>query len=262
MKALRIPETIEELNEINKFMEVAKTTGYQELVERIKALVLSMTFLLDTQLFPKEDLDLNTQVLLWPQEIQPIFDQNEEIIVHARAGFENHLFQKRDKLLIEIEKIQNRIDEFTDYGELEMMKQYVDDIKIVQKRIHESENLIEWIRNEEAHFKMPLSEFPLLDAVKNNLDPFNRLFNTVYKWQRNEKKWNDGAFLDLNSESVEAECEEFWKEIYKIQKQFMSIVKKRKMELNAKLGEKRKSKSKLINIFISYFFLCLILKIV
>lgn len=53
--------------------------------------------------------------------------------------------------------------------------------------------------------------------------------------------------MDLNSESVEAECEEFWKEIYKIQKQFMSIVKKRKMELNAKLSEKKKSKSKSSN---------------
>ena len=68
-------------------------------------------------------------------------------MVQARANFESNLFSKRDKLIIEIDKIQKRIDEFADYGELEMMKQYVDDVKSVQKRIHETENTIEWIKN-------------------------------------------------------------------------------------------------------------------
>lgn len=69
-----------------------------------------------------------------------------------------------------------------------MMKQYVDDVKNAQKRINEAENTIEWIKNEELQFKMPQSEFPLLEAVKTSLDPFARLFSTVSKWQRNEKK--------------------------------------------------------------------------
>ena len=33
------------------------------------------------------------------------------------------------------------------------------------------------------------SEYPQLEAVKNGLDPFTRLFSTVSKWQRNEKKF-------------------------------------------------------------------------
>ena len=90
---------------------------------------------------------------------------------------------------------------------------------------------------------MPKSDFPIVDTIKASLDPFTRLFNTVSKWQRNEKKWTDGSFTDLNSEVVEGECEEFWREIYKIQKQFLTIIKKRKLELQTKLGE-RKKKSK------------------
>lgn len=57
-------------------------------------------------------------------------------------------------------------------------------------------------------------------------------------------RWTDGSFTDLNSEFVEAECEEYWREIYKINKQFTNSVKKKKLELQAKLMEKRKSKSK------------------
>lgn len=43
--------------------------------------------------------------------------------------------------------MQKRIEEFTDYGELDMMKQYVDDAKSVQKRISDAEIMIDWIRN-------------------------------------------------------------------------------------------------------------------
>jgi dynein heavy chain len=100
--------------------------------------------------------------------------------------------------------------------------------------------LIEWIQNEEVQFRQPKSEFPLVDTIKSQLDPYSRLFNTVLKWQRNEKKWVDGAFLDLHAESIEGEVEDFWKETYKIQKLFISQVKKRKLELQAKLGDKRK----------------------
>ena len=98
------------------------------------------------------------------------------------------------------------------------------------------------IIQEEVQFKMNKSEFPILDVIKANLDPFSRLFNTVAKWQRSEKKWMDGSFTDLNSEIVESDCEDFWREIYKINKIFTNQIKKRKIELQAKLSEKRKSK--------------------
>lgn len=43
--------------------------------------------------------------------------------------------------------MNKRIEEFTEYGEIDMMKQYVDDAKNVQKRITEAEATIDWIRN-------------------------------------------------------------------------------------------------------------------
>ena len=57
------------------------------------------------------------------------------------------MFTQKEKVMIELDKISKRIDEFSDYGELEMMKQYVDDVKNVQKRITDAEKLIDWIRN-------------------------------------------------------------------------------------------------------------------
>lgn len=132
-----------------KFIDIAKTTGIVELGERIKELKKSMAYLLETHLFPAEDIELNTQVLLWPHEIGPIFDINEELTAQVRTANENLLFSQREKVMIELEKIHKRIDEFTDYGELEMMRQYVGDVKNVQRRITDIEKLVEWIKNVE-----------------------------------------------------------------------------------------------------------------
>lgn len=62
--------------------------------------------------------------------------------------------------------------------------------------------------------------------------------------KQNDKRWNDGAFLDLNSETVEMECEDFFKEVSKIHKQFTNALKKRRLELTTRIGEKKKQKSK------------------
>lgn len=253
-KALSKPDTTEELNEMVKYIETTKEDGVIKLETQIKELRRHMAYLLDTHLFDKVDIDLNTEVIMWPTNISPIFDQNEELMNETRLSYENLLNHQREKLLIELDKLHKRIDEFSDYGELDQMKQYVDDTKNVSKRINDANRLIEWIQNEELQFKLPKSEFPLVDTIKSQLDPYSRLFNTVLKWQRNEKKWVDGAFLDLHAESIEGEVEDFWKETYKIQKLFISQVKKRKLELQAKLGDKRKSKSKCYSVRTTFFF--------
>ena len=130
-----------------KFIEKAKNEGIMALSERIKEAQRQMGFLLENFLFQQEDIDLNTKVLLWPSDIGPVFDANEELTAEVRGTNDNILMAKREKLMIELDKIQKRVDEFTDYGELEMMREYVDDVKNVQKRITENEILIEWIRN-------------------------------------------------------------------------------------------------------------------
>ncbi|CAF4818012.1 unnamed protein product, partial [Rotaria magnacalcarata] len=71
---------------------------------------------------------------------------------------------------------------------------------------------------------MGKTEYPQLDAIKTAVDPYFRLFTTVRKWQVAEKKWMDGSFLELNSEKVEGEVEEYLREIFKIKKQFTNLV--------------------------------------
>lgn len=61
-------------------MELAKSTGLTQLEIKIKELLNAISYLLEVHIFPKEDINLNARTLLWPTEIQPIFEKNEEVL--------------------------------------------------------------------------------------------------------------------------------------------------------------------------------------
>ncbi len=50
----------------------------------------------------------------------------------------------------------------------------------------------------------------------------------------------DGAFLELDSESIEGEADEFWREIYKITKGFVNAKKKADAEKEMNAPRKKK----------------------
>ncbi|XP_055985527.1 dynein axonemal heavy chain 12 [Sorex fumeus] len=232
--ALKVPESTEEMMELISYIEKARTTGIQDLISRIQESKRQMNYFLDVFLFPQEDLTLNSNVLMWPWKINPIFDENDELIENAKHKRENELIAKREKLILELEKESRRLQEFTDYAELERMQQYVTDVRQLQKRIQESEDAVQFINKEEELFKWEQTKYPELEKLKVDIEPYQKLFNLILKWQRTEKRWMDGAFLDLNGEIMETEVEEFSREIFKTLKFFQQKQKK-------ELQEKRKT---------------------
>ncbi|KAK6177269.1 hypothetical protein SNE40_015399 [Patella caerulea] len=241
-RALKDPETSEDLMDMLSFVGQARTMGMIKLNERIKESKDRLAYLIDVYMFTPEDIELNCEVLTWPSRINPVFDQNDELVEKSKQKSEKELLQKREKVMLELEKLRQRVIEFNDCGELDHMQQYVGDVRVVQKKLIELNDQIAWINKEETLFKYPVTTYPDIEEISTSLDPFNRLFNVVLKWQKAEKKWMDGAFLDLNSEAIEGEVDEYWRELYKIQKIFNQKVKKMQMEKEERDRDKKKRK--------------------
>ncbi|XP_052045898.1 dynein axonemal heavy chain 12 [Apodemus sylvaticus] len=235
--ALRVPETTEEMMELIAYVERARTIGIHDLALRIQESKRQMSYFLDAFLMSPDDLNLNSTVLLWPTKISPVFDENDELIEHSKRAKENELIAKREKLILEIEKESRRMEEFTEFAELDRMQQYVADVRQLQKRIQESEEAVQFINKEEELFKWELTKYPELEKLKVTIEPYQKFFNFVLKWQRTEKRWMDGGFLDLNGESMEADIDDFSREVFKTLKFFLTKQKK-------ELQERRKAARK------------------
>lgn len=106
----------------------------------------------------------------------------------TKTNGEKQLKEKRDKVVAELEKLKQRADELSDYGELDMMQQYVIDVRNVQKRLTDVAEQIVWVNKEEGLYKFQISQFPEVDEITTMIDPYMRLFQVVSKWQRSEKK--------------------------------------------------------------------------
>ncbi|KAM9098063.1 dynein heavy chain 12, axonemal isoform X1 [Sarcophilus harrisii] len=235
--ALKVPDTTEEMMELINYVENARTQGVQKLALRIQECQRRMNYFLDVFIFPPEDLELNASVLLWPRNINPIFNDNDDLIENAKRKGENDLVTKREKLILEIDKASRRMEEFTEYAELERMQQYVTDVRMLQKRIQDADDTVAFINKEEELFKWELTKYPELDKLKVSIEPYQKFFSFILKWQRTEKRWMDGGFLDLNGESMETDVDEFFREVYKSLR-FFQLKQKKEAQ------EKRKAKGR------------------
>lgn len=75
----------------------------------------------------------------------------------------------------------------------------------LQKRLGEIAEQVAQINKEEELFQWTPTTYPQLDTIQISLEPYQKLFTTIFKWQRTEKRFMDGTFLELNAEETQAE---------------------------------------------------------
>ena len=235
---------------LGEYMLNVKNKVMQTLNEEIECSKGHLLYLIDVHIFSKEDINLNTTTLAWPQKIKPVFEQNTEIVEDCKAKFEERLQGKSENIVKELEKLALRVKELEDLGEMKNIQQYTYEVRLLQNKLKSLENTICWVNEEEALFKFPQTAYQDVGDIntissgegkmKAEIEPYARLFTTVLKWQKAEKKWMDGAFLDLNSIQIKADIDEFSNEMVLLQKLFKSKFKQAALD-----GESKYSKMNL-----------------
>uniref|UniRef100_A0A665TVC1 Dynein heavy chain linker domain-containing protein n=1 Tax=Echeneis naucrates TaxID=173247 RepID=A0A665TVC1_ECHNA len=237
-KALRVPETTEDMTQMVEYINVIKTKGIKELNEKILVCRRRISF----HTLEPEDLELNSTVFLWPKNILHVFELNEQVTTAKQRG-EQELLAKRERLMIHLEKLGRRSEQFPYCSELDMMQQYVTDIRTVQKFLQDAKETIDFINKEETFYKWEQTSYPELEVIRENIEPYQKLFGLVLKWQRTENRWMDGSFQDLDGENMEVKVDEFFREIIKMLKFFQQKQNKAEREMVKIAGKPRERSS-------------------
>nr|WAW84833.1 axonemal dynein heavy chain reconstructed 1 [Halisarca dujardinii] len=223
--AVGVPGESSDMMDLLAYMETAKAGLVPQLDSSVQEAFRRLNYLLEVHGFSEEEMDVNKSTLLWPKSLDPIFEENERIVDEAKHRGESSLTEKQEKVQIEIEKVLRRVEEFEEYCDSEAAVQYVKDLNSVQKRISELHDQIVNINKEEELFKWTPTTYPELDQIEVSTEPYQKLFTTVLRWQKADKKCMDGAFTDLNAEETQAEVDEFGRETYKLVKLFTAKAK-------------------------------------
>nr|XP_012217544.1 PREDICTED: dynein heavy chain 12, axonemal-like [Linepithema humile] len=86
------------------------------------------------------------------------------------------------------------------------------------------EQKAEWINAEEALFKFPLTLYPRVKELKENILPFYALIHRGYQWQRDRKAWLDGTFEFLNVEHIDNKLNQYLTDFIKTSKQYKTKI--------------------------------------
>ncbi|XP_039551458.1 dynein heavy chain 12, axonemal [Passer montanus] len=224
--ALKVPESTEEMVEIMEYMKKIKTKDFQDLVRRSKECCRQMSYLIDVYPFTPEDLELNSTAIFWPKKINLIFKEHDILIQQSKAEREQEVQQKCDNVHVELDKLYKSVTELEEHSQLDRMQQYVTDLRTLQKTIQDTDETVAALNKEESLLGWKPSEFPLLNNLRAEIEPYQKLFNLILKWQRTERRWMDGTFLELDGESMESEIDEFYREMYKLLRLFQQKLKK------------------------------------
>uniref|UniRef100_H2M1P1 Dynein axonemal heavy chain 12 n=1 Tax=Oryzias latipes TaxID=8090 RepID=H2M1P1_ORYLA len=246
-KVLDIPKNTEEIAQMEKYIDFTKKNIVPELNNEVKEANSHIIYLLETHVAKSEDIKLNSTVYLWPHNILLAFEQSEEVLQSSRQKEEKELIARRERLTVQLEKLEHNIKTFPLYSELGLIQEYIADVRTTGKRLQEAEENIVGINKEEAFYKWEITCYPEVKAMKEQMEPYQKVFECILKWQHTEsinltfhtllKRWMDGSFLDLNGETMETQVDEFYREIYKMLKFFQQKQSKAAQEVAKTYGK-------------------------
>lgn len=99
---------------------------------------------------------------------------NTLLVEQSTQDFQTALKEKREILIADIEKEQNRIAEFDQCGDFNAVKSYVADCTGIQKRLVQYERNIEAINKEErqvSYLSELVQKFPTQNKITELLNP-------------------------------------------------------------------------------------------
>jgi dynein heavy chain len=76
VRALTVPKSTEELMEMGRYMLYANTTFMEKMKGEVAKMIQQLVQLMDMRSLSQEHIDLNTETVLWLQNMNPVLKQN------------------------------------------------------------------------------------------------------------------------------------------------------------------------------------------
>lgn len=105
------------------------------------------------------------------------------------------------------------------------IKEYIEYMRKIMRQLERMEEKAKWINAEETLFQFPLTSYPRIKELRENILPFYNLIHRGYQWQRDHGIWLDGPFEYLNVQHIENKLNQYLIDFTKINKQYKTRIK-------------------------------------
>lgn len=233
-KAMKTPNDTQELVELMKYVENAKTKDVFILREEINRGKKRLDFLLTYAFLTEEDIKLNGVTFTWPSRIMPIFDLSKKRMTQKKTKVQEDLKVKIENTNADLEECYEQAVKFQDYGLMSEMAQYIKKIKDLEIRIAEIAEAGIKINAEEELLEWEKTPFGRLSQFNELLDPYKKLWETASVFHNEYTTWMNGPFKLLVAEEVDEQVTEMFRTSFKLVKTFADVPVPRKVAESVK----------------------------
>jgi dynein heavy chain, axonemal len=233
-KAMKVPNDTEELVELMRFVENAKTKETARLREEINKGKKRLEFLLTYTFMSEDDVKLNGSTFTWPSRIIPVFDLAKKRMFQKKTKAQEELKLKIESTNAEVDECFEMVQKFQDYGIMSELQEYIKKIKKLELKIEELQNVVQKINTEEELLEWERTFFTKLNETKDLLEPFKKLWETAQQFQNEYTKWMGGSFTAIVAEQLEESVSNMFRVAFKLIKVFQDQPVPRKVAESVK----------------------------
>ncbi|XP_015226728.1 PREDICTED: dynein heavy chain 7, axonemal [Cyprinodon variegatus] len=219
-KALSPPADTLTMTELKSSIKKIWATEIPLLGQRLadsKRLLCSM---LDIATLSPEHKQLHNQTVHCFQRMPSILEQHQQIVEEKTECFQVALKVERVEFTKKVENYSLEIETFLGYDYLLDLNEYLTHARDLNARLELDREKINQFNLEEEAFGWPVSQYPQWTQIQERLTPFLRLYETASDFLRSHEQWLHGPLSAVNPDKVEADIENHWRTLYKLEKSF------------------------------------------
>ncbi|XP_059835308.1 dynein axonemal heavy chain 3 [Hypanus sabinus] len=231
-----VPESTEELVELDTYMKKATDVLVVKLKEEIFEAADRLNFLLDYATLSDDDLKLNSQVFNWPEQIMTMLDLHQDRLLSKREDVDDNLRNRVKEFRKKVVAYGKEVDSFKKKEVIttDEMKNNVEKLSELSDNLAAAMNELDTINKEQELLGHEVTHFPQLMATVGQKQPYEQLWNTAYNFYTKSEEWLNGPFQVLDAEEVTNKVSNMWRTMYKLTKTFADISGPKRVAENAK----------------------------
>ncbi|XP_038676444.1 dynein heavy chain 3, axonemal isoform X3 [Scyliorhinus canicula] len=232
-----IPETTEELVNLDTFVKKSSEVTITKLKEEIFEAADRLDFLLDYATLVDDDIRLNSQVFNWPEQIVLMLDLHRDRLLNKRDDVEEDLRNRIKEFQKKVVAYGKEVDSFKkkEIITTDELRNNVEKLSELTSNLNAAMDEADAINQEEELLEHKVTQFPQLLVTVGQKQPYEQLWNTAYKFYTKSEMWMNGSFQGLDAEEITNDVSTMWRTMYKLTKTFSDVSGPKRVAENAKL---------------------------
>ncbi|XP_075039903.1 dynein axonemal heavy chain 1 [Mixophyes fleayi] len=217
------PNSVEELTELREWIK-----GIPEQVKTLEEQIAKVTGdyeVMDEFFFSLSQENFNTKwaIMAWPHKVLTTMETIQEQHLEDEERFRKIQVMDQNNFLERLDSLQMVVAGFSTHVDISRAHEIANEVRRVHKQLKESQQLAQLYNNRERLFGLPVTNYDKLMRLVKDFQPFRDLWTTVSDWMRWYESWMNDPLTTIDSEQLEKNVSESYKNMHKCVKHFRDI---------------------------------------